>query len=370
MAYSSAQIKRKGIVAAGAVTVLLLTSCASTTRDKWARVFFDGVPSLDATELFDADGMSPELRVSQQVRHETMHAPKTKRQHEPYAHRDCRACHRPDKPQEFVRNAEALCLECHQSVLSVARTDVLSRQEQKRVLDAVMGGNQAQAISLIQRLGFKAAYYSMRNGVTLLHLATKGDQKNVADLLISLGADVDSGTRDQKYTPLHWAARKDAIGVARSLISAGASIDAKSVDGMTPLLAVGRSNRLTRVAQLLLKQERMGLELLSVKNASSPQNHPAIVAEFKHSPAEEGECLECHVAHESTEPFLLKRKGNATCFGCHEREDIVAGPQHALAQDASCWGCHTPHAGRREHLLTEDANVIRARLDRKKSKTE
>ena len=41
-------------------------------------------------------------------------------------------------------------------------------------------------------------------------------------------------------------------------------------------------------------------------------------AKVKHSPAEEGQCLECHAPHESPYRYLLVKRGMALCLQCHD----------------------------------------------------
>ena len=61
------------------------------------------------------------------------------------------------------------------------------------------------------------------------------DTKEIAELLIAKGADVD-GMGVQGMTPLNMAASAGHAGIAELLISKGANVNAKDEDGWTPLL--------------------------------------------------------------------------------------------------------------------------------------
>lgn len=69
-------------------------------------------------------------------------------------------------------------------------------------------------------------------GLSLLHYATEYEGKEIAELLIVKGADVNAKDMDGS-TPLHFAYRnKD---VAKLLIANGSDVNAKNNKGMTPL---------------------------------------------------------------------------------------------------------------------------------------
>jgi predicted CXXCH cytochrome family protein len=74
-------------------------------------------------------------------------------------------------------------------------------------------------------------------------------------------------------------------------------------------------------------------------------------AEFKHDPAAEGECLECHNPHASDVPFQLRAAGQALCYSCHDEEDITEQEAHQDMGEEDCTTCHDPHQGDREYFL-------------------
>ena len=72
-------------------------------------------------------------------------------------------------------------------------------------------------------------------GWTPLHEAVTGGHKDIADLLISKGANVNSKEAKNRITPLHWAAWRGRKEIAELLIAKGANLNTKNNDGGTPL---------------------------------------------------------------------------------------------------------------------------------------
>jgi Ankyrin repeats (many copies)/Ankyrin repeats (3 copies)/Ankyrin repeat len=85
------------------------------------------------------------------------------------------------------------------------------------------------------------------NDITPLHVAADKGTRELAGLLISQGANVNATTRDLA-TPLHWAETRD---VAELLITKGADLNAVAANLNTPLhAAVFRDNK--EVAEVLV----------------------------------------------------------------------------------------------------------------------
>jgi hypothetical protein len=79
-----------------------------------------------------------------------------------------------------------------------------------------------------------------RTGYTPLHYASRPDRRELAELLIAHGADVDARS-NAGDTPLHNAASEDrATDVARLLIARGAEINAANDEGDTALHLAAR----------------------------------------------------------------------------------------------------------------------------------
>ena len=63
---------------------------------------------------------------------------------------------------------------------------------------------------------------------------------NVAEFLMSKGADVNSSSRSIRWTPLHGAAANGSLELVKFLVSHGADVNAKDSTGNTPLDIVKR----------------------------------------------------------------------------------------------------------------------------------
>jgi len=93
-----------------------------------------------------------------------------------------------------------------------------------------------------------------------LHTAARNDQKEVAELLIDKGANVN-GKSDEAGTPLHQAADRGHEEIVELLIAGGADVNARRDDGMTPLDLAIRFDE-TDTADLLRKHSgKTGEEL-------------------------------------------------------------------------------------------------------------
>ena len=73
-------------------------------------------------------------------------------------------------------------------------------------------------------------------GGTPLHVAVLTNQKEVTQLLLERGADINARAKDRDGgTPLHWAAAVGRKQLAELLVRAGADVNAKDNSGYTPL---------------------------------------------------------------------------------------------------------------------------------------
>lgn len=70
-----------------------------------------------------------------------------------------------------------------------------------------------------------------------------------------------------------------------------------------------------------------------------------------HGPVAVGECLWCHVPHESTIKGMLKDPAPAVCIQCHSRNLLSTNPPEHQMDKSSCLDCHVAHGGERHGLL-------------------
>ena len=73
-------------------------------------------------------------------------------------------------------------------------------------------------------------------GITPLLVAVMNGHKEITELLIAEGADVNAQDNDAGWAPLHAAARKGLKPVVELLIAAGADVNAKDDSNITPVL--------------------------------------------------------------------------------------------------------------------------------------
>ncbi|HWO57737.1 MAG TPA: cytochrome c3 family protein [bacterium] len=71
-----------------------------------------------------------------------------------------------------------------------------------------------------------------------------------------------------------------------------------------------------------------------------------------HQPVLAGNCNVCHDAHGSAEKSLLIKPGEALCRDCHTDAKFTAS-HHLQAADLGCLDCHSPHASMQPALLRE-----------------
>ena len=77
-----------------------------------------------------------------------------------------------------------------------------------------------------------------------------------------------------------------------------------------------------------------------------------IKGEQVHAPAVAGNCLACHLPHDSVFPSLLKTEKAKLCDSCHVEKRLTTGLHASVAKAGLvCTDCHDPHAGDAKYFL-------------------
>jgi cytohesin len=117
-------------------------------------------------------------------------------------------------------------------------------------LDWAIMGKRTGAADLLRKHGGMMVE-ELRSGMTPLHAAARKGLKEVVELLIHEGTDVNAKS-DDGWTPLHLAAARGHKEIVEQLIAKGADVNAKTDDGKTTLdLAILRKR--TETGALLHK---------------------------------------------------------------------------------------------------------------------
>ena len=124
----------------------------------------------------------------------------------------------------------------------------------KRLLIAANKGTVEEVRELLEidagvDINFKGGY----NNRSPLYVAVSSGNKEIAELLISKGADVNAKDKDGR-TSLHSAASSGNKEIAELLISKGADVNAQSNNGWTPLHSAA-SNGSKEIAELLIAND-------------------------------------------------------------------------------------------------------------------
>jgi predicted CXXCH cytochrome family protein len=137
-----------------------------------------------------------------------------------------------------------------------------------------------------------------------------------------------------------------------------ATVDSKTVP---PAVALARKAELERTIHRPYQNRRCDAchESVFSQKLRGPAGeicllcHKIIFAKavFRHAPTEDGSCLACHHPHESSEKFLLTRKGQQVCRECHDEKDLAGAAAHVSIGQAPCQSCHDPHGGENRIFL-------------------
>jgi ankyrin repeat protein len=134
------------------------------------------------------------------------------------------------------------------ALLSLAATPL--RAPEAPLAEAAMRGDGALVHSLIEQGADVNA--ALGDGMTGLHWSADRGDDEIASLLLSAGAQVESITRLGAYRPLHLAAKGGHADVVRELLEAGALPNPGTTTGVvTPLHLAAASGSASSVALLL-----------------------------------------------------------------------------------------------------------------------
>jgi len=129
---------------------------------------------------------------------------------------------------------------------AVSSIDRYSAEEAKRALKVMnisysedsliecVKNSDIVAVKLFLISGMKPDVRDSKNGNTLLQLAAVKGSKDIAELLLAKGADINSKNNDSQ-TPLHFGSYNGETQLVKLLISKGAELNAKDSYGFTPL---------------------------------------------------------------------------------------------------------------------------------------
>jgi predicted CXXCH cytochrome family protein len=77
-----------------------------------------------------------------------------------------------------------------------------------------------------------------------------------------------------------------------------------------------------------------------------------IKGRYVHGPVAVGNCLTCHLPHNSSFPSLLKTGKAELCATCHREKRVASGMHDKLKEKhLVCVDCHDPHFGNVDYFL-------------------
>ncbi|WP_245970163.1 ankyrin repeat domain-containing protein [Wolbachia endosymbiont of Bemisia tabaci] len=116
----------------------------------------------------------------------------------------------------------------------------MNEREQRELDELLMNSSKGENIQQITELIEAGANINAVTTVqkeTPLHIAVRYGHKEVAELLLNKGANVNAVER-RKWTPLHTAVKSGKVEVAELLLDRGANVNAVDKKGRTPLSIV------------------------------------------------------------------------------------------------------------------------------------
>ncbi len=132
---------------------------------------------------------------------------------------------------------------------AVCFTVALSGAAVDTVPDAAMSGDVAAVRTLLK--GGADVNAAQGDGVTGLHWAARQGNEELANTLVTAGANVKATTRFGAITPLHLAAERGSAAIVSLLVKGGADVDARTGTGATPLMFAAASGDVAAIKALI-----------------------------------------------------------------------------------------------------------------------
>ena len=226
--------------------------------------------------------------------------------------------------------------------------------------EAVTGGHKDIADLLIAK-GADVNAKEAKNRITPLHWAVWRGRKEIVELLIAKGADLNVKNKDEG-TPLHNAAWKGHNEIAKLLIVKGADVNAKDVEGQTPL-DWAEEEKHKKIASLLRKHGGKTGEELQPPSQLLPIPDNLVVLTF-----DDG-----NKSDFANVPKVLKKHGFGATFYVTEGLGFLKNPQNYLSWEQIRQlhemgyeiGNHTQHHRNVSHLKSEELAASLAHIDKR-----
>jgi ankyrin repeat protein len=131
-------------------------------------------------------------------------------------------------------------------------TSIPTDAQRQSLFTAAMEGDLKKANAMLKNSPGLVFSRDSSYGSTALHWAAGKGRKEIVELLLANGADVNAKNKDGE-TPLYLAARDGRMDAVELLLTKGADVNAKNKDGETPLYLVAGDGRKDVVELLLAK---------------------------------------------------------------------------------------------------------------------
>jgi predicted CXXCH cytochrome family protein len=278
--------------------------------------------------------------------------------HGPVGLGDCKACHKPLKPEEhtwqFVRKDRDLCEYCHleqttkKNIHEPLKTGDCMQCHDPHSSDNKFLITEKTIASLCDNCHNITEGFQFLHGPTAVGECTvchESHSSDLKDLLVSEHSQLCFSchvvTQDElkKYEFIHEPAKNDCIGCHNPH---GAS-NSTMIKDFAPYLCYTCHKDIQNVAENSMYQH-------------------SVVADI------DG-CMHCHTPHASTVKFLLKKDAMSLCITCHDKAHKIGNDEvlpaftkeledkkflHGPVAQNDCSGCHITHGSKYFKLLAKE----------------